>query len=293
MSIPKIAGYAMPVLTQTDSNRVAWQPDPQRAVLLIHDMQQYFMNFFDPNAEPVPALLDNILALRHFCDSAGIPVIYTAQPPQQTPQQRGLLQDWWGPGLTAFPEQAGIVELLAPRPQDTVLAKWRYSAFYRTDLQERMQAQARDQLLICGVYAHIGCMTTAVDAFMHDIQPIFIGDAMADFSAEQHQLALDWVFQRCGVVASTDQVIRQICPPLPLPTTERMLLEQIAGLLQLSVTDLLADDDLLLMGLDSIRLMTLVEGWRQGGLMIEFNDLAERPTLREWWDLLQTQHVST
>ena len=140
MSIPKIAGYPMPVLPDSATSRVRWQPDPQRAVLLIHDMQQYFVNFFDQNAEPVPTLLDNILALRHFCDSAGIPVIYTAQPPQQTPQQRGLLQDWWGPGLTAFPEQAGIVELLAPRPQDTVLTKWRYSAFYRSDLQERMQA---------------------------------------------------------------------------------------------------------------------------------------------------------
>lgn len=292
MSIPKIAGYPMPRIEPAVHPRVTWQPDPQRAVLLIHDLQEYFLNFYDQNVEPIPTLIDNVLALRHFCDSAGIPVVYTAQPPQQTLQERALLQDWWGPGLTAKPEQAAIATLLAPRPQDIVLTKWRYSAFYRTDLQARMQSQGRDQLLICGVYAHIGCLTTAVDAFMQDIQPFFIGDAMADFSADEHQMALDWVSNRCGVVTNTDSAIRHICPPLPVPDSEQMLFEQMTTLLQLQPDDLQMDDDLLLMGLDSIRLMTLVEGWRRGGLTIEFNDLAERPTLREWWDLIASQRAA-
>jgi aryl carrier-like protein len=39
-------------------------------------------------------------------------------------------------------------------------------------------------------------------------------------------------------------------------------------------------------GLDSVRLMTLVERWRAQGASVGFADLAERPTLREWSELM-------
>ncbi|MFE5947234.1 phosphopantetheine-binding protein [Streptomyces sp. NPDC056480] len=42
-------------------------------------------------------------------------------------------------------------------------------------------------------------------------------------------------------------------------------------------------------GLDSIRLMTLVEQWRARGAAVTFADLAERPTLNEWGALLTSQ----
>ncbi len=270
------------------SNRVDWKPDPARAVLLIHDMQEYFLDFYDSKAAPIPALLEHIGRLRDACDAAGVPVVYTAQPAQQAPEQRGLLQDWWGPGLTAQPQRAPVVAQLAPRTQDIVLTKWRYSAFVRSDLLQRMQAQGRDQLIVCGVYAHIGCLMTSADAFMNDIQPFLVGDALADFSAEQHAMALDYVSQRCGVVSSAQDVIAFLQPAVvnALPASQAALQEEVAKLLQMPASDLRADDHLLHAGLDSIRLMSLVERWRRGGSSLTFVDLAEKPTLAGWWSLL-------
>jgi bifunctional isochorismate lyase/aryl carrier protein len=289
MSIPKIATYPMPGASAMPSNRVTWSPDPARAVLLIHDMQDYFLDFYDGAAAPIPALLAQIARLREACDAAGVPVIYTAQPAQQGKHERGLLTDWWGPGLTAQPDRAGVAAPLAPRAQDTVLVKWRYSAFVRSDLLERMRNQGRDQLIVCGVYAHIGCLMTAADAFMNDIEPFLVGDALADFSAEQHAMALDYVAQRCGVVASA----RQVCDALRawpgLPSSPAALRAEVAALLEVPAGDLEDDENLVYSGLDSIRLMSLLERWRRAGAVTTFVELAERPTLADWWQVLHEQ----
>ncbi|MGO3526976.1 isochorismatase family protein [Glutamicibacter arilaitensis] len=152
---------------------MTWKADAQRAVLLIHDMQRYFIEAFDhedPRSQ-IRVTLKNIRALRDAADDAGVPVVYTAQPPNQKPADRALLTDFWGTGLTNDGREE-ITQELAPRTGDLVLTKWRYSAFAKTELQEWMRQAGRDQLLITGVYAHIGCLTTALDAFMRDIQPI-------------------------------------------------------------------------------------------------------------------------
>ncbi|WP_432570969.1 phosphopantetheine-binding protein [Kineococcus sp. SYSU DK005] len=49
------------------------------------------------------------------------------------------------------------------------------------------------------------------------------------------------------------------------------------------------EEDLLDRGLDSVRLMTLVERWRAAGLGgVEFADLAEQPRLSAWVDLIRS-----
>jgi bifunctional isochorismate lyase/aryl carrier protein len=289
MTIPKIASYPMPAAAAMPPNRVSWTPDPARAVLLIHDMQDYFLDFYDNAAAPIPTLLAHTRRLRDACDAAGVTVVYTAQPAQQSLADRGLLTDWWGPGLTAQPERAGVTPTLAPRAHDTVLVKWRYSAFVRSDLLERMRAQGRDQLIVCGVYAHIGCLMTSADAFMNDIQPFLAGDALADFSAGQHAMALDYVSQRCGVVSSTAHILDALRPAPGLPFSAQALRAQVAALLEVPATELLDDENLMYSGLDSIRLMSLLERWRRAGAVITFVELAERPTLVDWWQLLAAQ----
>ena len=211
MSLPTIAPYPMPAAGELPSGRVDWAPDPARAVLLVHDMQRYFLAPFDRGAEPVSVLVEHIAALTARARELGVPVVYTAQPGVQPPAERGLLDEFWGRGPAAAyaedPDVVSIVDELAPQPGDEVLTKWRYSAFQRSPLADLLAGWDRDQLLVTGIYAHIGCMVTAVEAFMRDIQPFLVADAVADFSRAHHEQALAWTAQRCGVVTSTDEVL--------------------------------------------------------------------------------------
>jgi aryl carrier-like protein len=61
---------------------------------------------------------------------------------------------------------------------------------------------------------------------------------------------------------------------------------QLAERLFLEPEELSDDTDLFAEGLDSVTIVDLLEEWRAGGAEVSFADLAERPTLRAWWDLL-------
>ncbi|WP_405709561.1 isochorismatase family protein [Streptomyces sp. NBC_00046] len=206
MALPAIAPYPMPATDELPANRVEWTVDPSRAVLLVHDLQNHFLSAYDPSAAPIPELLSHVAELKKKAARLGIPVLYTAQPGGQSPQERGLQQDFWGPGLPAEPHAAAIAAAVAPDEGDTVLTKWKYSAFVRTDLLERLREQGRDQIVITGVYAHIGVLMTACDAWMQDIQAFVVADAVADFSAEDHAMALRWAAGRCAVVTGARAV---------------------------------------------------------------------------------------
>lgn len=211
MGLPAIAPYGLPRPEELPKNRVAWQPEPERAVLLVHDMERHFVGQFTPGREPLSKVVENISLLSRQARAAGIPVVYCAQPGPQTPEQRGLQLEWWGTGV-ADPEQAEIIDELRPEPGDVLLTKWRYSAFQRTELAEMMQAWQRDQLVITGIYAHIGCLMTAAEAFQRDIQAFLAADAVADFSYEEHTMALDYAAKRCAVVATSAQLAMSFEP---------------------------------------------------------------------------------
>ncbi|MBM9464454.1 isochorismatase family protein [Aeromicrobium sp. YIM 150415] len=210
MALPSIAAYEMPTATDHIANRVDWSLDPRRAVLLVHDLQEHFIGAFEPTGGgPAEVAIANVRRLREAADVAGMPVVYTAQPPQQQPEDRGLLSDFWGPGLQTD-DSARIVSAVAPRDHDVLLTKWRYNAFIRTPLLELLQDWGRDQIVVVGVYAHIGVLLTAADAFMHDIAPFVVSDAVADFSREHHVQALDYAAERCATVLSTEAAVNAV-----------------------------------------------------------------------------------
>ncbi|SCW90764.1 isochorismatase family protein [Ancylobacter rudongensis] len=205
--LPTIAPYALPRADELPSPRAPWKLQRDRAALLIHDMQNYFLRPFTPEADPLATVVGHIATLAQAARKAGVPVFYTAQEGDQDRRDRGLQADLWGPGMSASPTHQPILAALTPQPGDFTLVKHRYSAFQRSNLETLLRARGRDQLIISGVYAHIGCTLTAADAFMRDIEPFIAADAVADFSRAKHDLALAYVADVCGVPLTTAQIL--------------------------------------------------------------------------------------
>ncbi|MBW1601482.1 isochorismatase family protein [Streptomyces sp. JJ66] len=219
--IPPIEPYSLPSAEVLPPNTAHWTVDPGRVALLVHDMQHYFLQPF-PRAVRDP-LVRNAARLRRQAVASGVPVAYTAQPGGMSDEQRGLLKDFWGPGMRVDPADRAVVEPLAPAPRDAVFTKWRYSAFHRSGLLRWLREHGRDQLVICGVYAHVGVLMSVVEAFTHDIQPFLVADAVADFSADDHRLAIEYAARRCAVVTTTDSIataLESSTPPVPSDAQE-------------------------------------------------------------------------
>lgn len=210
MTLKAVAAYTLPGAGELPAARVSWQLQAARAALLVHDMQAYFLAVYQAQAAPLTPMLARLKAVLERCRRLGVPVFYTAQRGNQDRRDRGLQADWWGPGMQAVPEHETIVDVLAPAAGDQVLVKHRYSAFQRSNLAELLRARGRDQLLITGVYAHIGILATAAEAFQRDIQPFIVADAVADLGRAEHDQALAWIAASCGVPMTAAAVLEAL-----------------------------------------------------------------------------------
>lgn len=79
------------------------------------------------------------------------------------------------------------------------------------------------------------------------------------------------------------------------PLSLEQMRREIAEMLHEDPSDILDDDNLMDLGLDSMRVMTLVLRWNKAGAAVEFSDMAAVATLAQWWALVQraAQHGSS
>jgi bifunctional isochorismate lyase / aryl carrier protein len=284
MALPAVSPYPLPSGAELPANRVDWRADPARAVLLVHDLQHHFLSAFPAGEEPLTGLLSNTARLLARARRLGVPVVYSTQRGGQTREERGLQYDFWGPGAAAGPEALAVPAQIAPADGDTVLTKWKYSAFVRTGLGSLLRDRGRDQLVITGVYAHIGVLMSAADAWSRDIQAFVVADAVADFSRADHDMALRWAAGRCAVVTTAGALFPD---DLPAALTAERIRADVAEVLGEDPAGVPVDENLLDLGLDSVRIMTLLARWRRDhAVTAGFADLAERPAVAAWAELL-------
>lgn len=100
---------------------------------------------------------------------------------------------------------------LTPEPQDYVLTKRRYSAFFGTELELILRNLGVRTLMVTGVATNVCVETTVRDACMRDFDAVVVKECVAAYSEQAHQAALDNVERHFGRVlelkAARDELV--------------------------------------------------------------------------------------
>jgi len=198
--------------------------DTASTAMIVVDMQNHFLAPGAPlesraGREMVPTLRRAIT----LCRQRGMPVVYTRQLHRRDGTDRRLSKHFWDrdadtDGLVEGAFGAEIHDDVAPHDGDLVVAKYRYSAFYGTDLERRLRDMGIDTLIVGGVTTENCCHATARDAFFRDFQVGFLSDATATFdypdtghgamsAAQVHQASLVILGASTADVMSTDDLV--------------------------------------------------------------------------------------
>ena len=80
---------------------------------------------------------------------------------------------------------------LEPQSSDIVLEKRRFSAFFKTDLDQTLRTLHVDTVAVGGIHTHFCVISTAMDAVCHDFATIILEDISASYKREIHQSFVD------------------------------------------------------------------------------------------------------
>ncbi|MEV7073954.1 isochorismatase family protein [Streptomyces sp. NPDC093990] len=152
-------------------------------------------------------LMDRILALP-LEPRKGTEVLTTAQELANTFREAGapvVLVRVERPGVADQPPGSGLASGLA-RQGDIEIVKRTIGAFQGTELDARLRRLGVTTLAFGGIATNLGVESTARAALDLGYDLVFVADAMAAFTAAEHEASTRLDFPRLGTVVTADQV---------------------------------------------------------------------------------------
>lgn len=171
--------------------------DPLRCAVLVHDLLPYYLEVLDDSTRK--AVIEGASSVVSWARSHQAPIIVSAPRPATRIEQRGLGGSLWGLGPSISQASESCLPELAT--DDVVrVSKRSLSAFYATDLDVELRRAGRNQLVVIGVFASQGIVATSFDALARDIECVVVSDAVADYNAGLHELAMHQIARSTGQV---------------------------------------------------------------------------------------------
>lgn len=108
------------------------------------------------------------------------------------------------------PSWSDYVPELNVQPGDFQIIKHQWGAFYGTELDLQLRRRAVDTIILCGISTNFGVESTARFAYEFGFNQIFVSDAMAARSKEEHEHPLKYIFPRLGLIRNTEEVLNSL-----------------------------------------------------------------------------------
>jgi len=122
------------------------------------------------------------------------------------------MMDSAGHGLAEHSRGAEIVAELAPREEDFVVVKKRFSGFADTELHALLAAHGIETLLFAGGTTTVCVESTLRDAVFHEYNPVLLSDCTADMSHELHESALARIDMFFGWACTSAELMTLLAP---------------------------------------------------------------------------------
>ncbi|MEJ1161322.1 isochorismatase family cysteine hydrolase [Prosthecomicrobium sp. N25] len=197
--------------------------DPTRTAMIVVDLQNGFMAPGQPSEIAYAReIVPNVNAIGEALRAAGGTVVYIQNT--FTDETQATWCTWFdnfmkdelkARMIAAFtPGSFGhaIYPELTVLPQDWKVQKERFGAFVpgSSDLDAKLKAAGIDTLLIVGTATNVCCESTARDAMMMNYKVIFLSDANACRTDEEHNATLGNMLALFADVRSTAEVVALI-----------------------------------------------------------------------------------
>lgn len=185
-----------------------------KCALLVIDMQNDFVR--EGAIMEVPEArrqIPQIQKLIACCRELNVPVIYTmhALNPNLCPLEVKKLPLLQREGMREGTGGIQIIDELAPLPNDIIIKKRRFSAFYNTELEtvlKNIRGWGQiDTVIICGTVTNVCCESTARDAFFRDYLVIFGSDVNSALDETSHNATLQNIEKFFGRVMESEAIM--------------------------------------------------------------------------------------
>ena len=185
--------------------------EPGKCALMVVDMQHFFLEPDSPTFTiGGPAILPNTKRLLNAFRQADRPVIFTRHVHHPADLDVGIMGWWWeGKCIEGSPESE-IVPDLEPLPNEKVVLKHRYSAFYNTDLETVLRCLKIQDIVISGVMTNMCVESTARDAYFRDYRVWIPADGTGSINEEMHLASLMNLALGFAQVTTTESILSQL-----------------------------------------------------------------------------------
>lgn len=196
---------------------------PDRCALLVIDMQDDFVKpgwtaYWVPEATRiVPRVAEMIAA----CRELGVPVIYTAFAATHhfldRPRSGAFMPNRYPANGddSAWFRDGRIWHELLPQPEDIVIFKPSYGAFYDTPLETILRNLGRDTIIITGTLTNFCCGTTARQGYERGFQVVFGSDLTATDDPDLQEVELCVLRKGFARVMTAEQIAGALRPEIP------------------------------------------------------------------------------
>jgi nicotinamidase-related amidase len=176
--------------------------DP-RPTLVVIDLQNGLMSV--ATEHPLGEIVDRAARLATAFRRHHLPVVLVnsaGRAPGRTEAERAHSSDFTQPS-----DWADLIDELKIEPDDYLVTKFRWGAFYGTALDAHLNELGVTQVVLAGIATSIGVESTARSAYELGYHVTLATDAMTDLDPDAHRNSVERVFPKLGETGSSSDVL--------------------------------------------------------------------------------------